>query len=113
MGSTFGALTNPGAQATQAGGISGPQQAYATYLGNQQKLKAASDFATSGTGISTNETQAANAGNALTAQTAISQSDADAAAMSQFINNQVGQFFGGLGGLLGAGGNILSKGAGG
>lgn len=95
-----------GQKATAGGGISPDQQALAQYHFGQGAVKAESDFAP--IAHSTNETQAISGARAGAAKEAAQQSQADAAAQQQFINQQTGNLTSGVGSILGkaSGGGI-------
>lgn len=92
-----------------SGGVSGPQGAYAGYLGKEQDVKNAGAAAASGVGTnSTMLTQQDAGANVLTAQTLMSQSDADAAAQAaaqvqgkQAAGTNLSNIGKGIGGILG------------
>ena len=89
-----------GQKLTAGGGITPEQQALAQYHFGQGAVKAESDF--SRIPHSTNLTQAVSGARAGAAKEAGQMSQADAAAMTQFLNTQFGNLTGGLGGALGS-----------
>ena len=95
-----------GQKATAGGGISPEQQALSQFHFGQGAVKAESDFAQ--IPHSTNLTQAIGGARAGAAKEAGQQSQADQAAMTQFINQQTGNLTTGIGSVLGkaSGGGI-------
>jgi len=95
-----------GQKATAGGGISPDQQALAQYHFGQGAVKAESDFAQ--IPHSTNLTQAVSGARAGGAKEIGQQSQADQAAMQQFINQQTSNLTSGIGSTLGkiSGGGI-------
>jgi len=89
-----------GGKATSGGGISGPQMALGQYTFGEQTVGNKAAFAEMP--MSTGATQAQSGAAAQAALKESEMSQADASAVSQFINNQFGQFAGGLGSLLGS-----------
>jgi len=88
-----------GQKATAGGGISPDQQALAQYHFGQGAVKSMGDFAQ--IPHSTNETQAISGARAGGAKEAGQQSQADQAAMTQFLNQQTGNLTSGIGSVLG------------
>jgi len=88
-----------GQKATSGGGISPEQQALAQYHFGQGAIKSEADFAQ--IPHSTNVTQAISGARAGAAKEAGQMSQADASAMSNFLNQQVGGLTSGVGSLLG------------
>jgi len=95
-----------GQKATAGGGISPDQQALSQFHFGQGAVDAMSKFAP--IAHSTNTTQAVSGARAGAAKEAAQQSQADAAAMQQFINQQTGNLTSGIGSTLGkiSGGGI-------
>ena len=89
-----------GQKATAGGGISPDQQALAQYHFGQGAVKAESDFAQ--IPHSTNLTQAVSGARAGAAKEAGQMSQADQAAMTQFLNQQTSNLTSGIGGALGS-----------
>ena len=89
-----------GQKLTSGGGITPEQQALAQYHMGQGAVKAESDFAR--IPHSTNLTQAISGARAGGAKEAAQMSQADTAAMTQFLNQQFGNLTGGVGGALGS-----------
>ena len=89
-----------GQKLTSSGGISPEQQALAQYHFGQGAVKAESDFA--GIPHSTNLTQAISGARAGAAKEAGQMSQADTAAMTQFLNSQFGNLTSGIGSALGS-----------
>ncbi len=101
-------ITSP-TGAPSSGGVSGPQQAAATYAGQEQLVNNAGKSAQSGIGGASTMLTMQDAGaRDLTAQTAMGMSDADAAAVAaNQVNAKAGaqtnlsNVFGGIGKLFG------------
>jgi hypothetical protein len=89
-----------GGKLTSSGGVTGPQAALAQYTFGEQTL--GNEQAFSGMPMSTGLTQAQTGAAGQTALTESKQSQADAAALSSFFNNQFNTFAGGLGSILGS-----------
>ena len=89
-----------GQKATAGGGISPEQQALAQFHYGQGAVKSMADFAP--IGHSTNVTQAISGARAGEAKEAGQMSQADQAAMTQFLNRETGALTGGIGGALGS-----------
>lgn len=89
-----------GQKATAEGGISPEQMALAQYHMGQGAVKAESDFAP--IGHSTNTTQAISGARAGGAKETGQMSQANQAAMTQFLNRETGALTGGIGSALGS-----------
>jgi len=89
-----------GQKATAGGGITPEQMALAQYHFGQGAVKAQGDFAQ--IPHSTNLTQAVSGARAGAAKEAGQMSQADQAAMTQFLNQQTSNLTSGIGGALGS-----------
>jgi len=88
-----------GQKQTAGGGITPEQTALAQYHFGQGAIKSMSDFA--GLPVSTGMTQAIGGARAGAAKEAGEQSQVNAAAMTNFLNQQTANLTSGIGGLLG------------
>ena len=88
-----------GQKATAGGGISPEQMALAQYHMGEGAVKAEADFAP--IGHSTNVTQAISGARAGAAKEAGQMSQADQAAMTQFLNRETANLTSGIGNILG------------